>query len=191
MRRTLIAVGWVGLLVGCRGEPPPVEAPPREELFDPVRMRLHPVFTQVRDWSGDGNPDGFEVLVEMLDSFGDTTKAAGRVRFELYDYRPFNPDPRGDRLVAPYEGRLDTAEQQLAHWSRPSRAYTFQLAYPRVQASRSYVLLATFEQPDGKRFFDQIILEGRASRPPAATEEPRELPDANTDNPPQPRSNQP
>src|SRR5690554_6153710 len=71
-----LAVGI--LLAGCNpfdrgGEP----AGP--EMFDPAAMRIHPVFTQVKDWTGDGQPDGIEALVELTDQFGDPTKGSGKV----------------------------------------------------------------------------------------------------------------
>lgn len=135
-------------------------------MFQPVRVRLHPVFTQVRDWTGDGRPDGIEVLIELLDQFGDTTKAAGDVRFELHAFREFSPDPRGERIVSPFEGQLMTVEQQRARWSRPSRAYQFQLAWSGIRSETTYVLTTTFETTGGQRLFDQLLIEGRRSATP-------------------------
>jgi hypothetical protein len=161
---------------GGRGEPLPAAGGrgPGEEMFTPVKMRLHPVFTQVRDWDGDGKPDGIEALVELQDRFGDTLKAAGVVRFELYAYRQFAPDPRGERLTGPFTGRLDTVAEQAAHWSRPERAYLFQLAFPKAREESSYVVEAVFERPGGGRLFDRIVLEGRPKEPrqPRSTTQP-------------------
>ncbi len=121
-------------------------------------MRVQPVFSQVRDWTGDGVPDGIEAVVEMQDQFGDPTKASGRIIFELYDYRPYNPDPRGQRVVAPWEGRLDSIEDQRARWNRVNRAYIFQLAFDKIRPDQPYVLTAMFELYGGGRFFDRLIL---------------------------------
>lgn len=165
-----------------------------QALFGPVSMRLHPVFTQVRDWNGDNDPDGVEALVELQDQFGDPTKASGVVVFELYEFKPMNPDPRGMRLVGPWEGRLDSIEDQRQHWSRTSRTYTFQLAYPKISASKSYVLTASFEMIGGGRYFNRMILEGvaaqRSTEPttkPTATQESTNVPS----NQPPARSNTP
>lgn len=160
MARSLLplSLALVLVLVGCRRDTPPPDDR-REGIFMPVRMRLHPVFTQLRDWSDDGVIDGVETLIEFTDRFGDTTKAAGIVRFELFAYRPFDPDPRGQRLFPPFEGRLLTFEQQQAHWSRPGRAYLFQLAAPRLDPRQAYVLAATFDQNGGGRFFDRLVIE--------------------------------
>jgi len=183
-------------LSGCRPATHPAARTPDEALlFGPRGMRVHPIFSQVKDWTGDGKPDGVEALLEFEDAFGDPTKAAGTVVFELFDYRPYNPDPRGDRLASAWIGSLRTLDEQRARWNRTSRTYAFQLQYPEVRFERNYVLTAAFDRgpvragagpggapaPDtpgtsddardtsGKRvgrFFDQIVLEAQRPRPP-------------------------
>jgi hypothetical protein len=162
------------LLVGCQSSKPSARDQTDVALFGPAAMRIHPIFTQIKDWTGDDKPDGVEALVELQDQFGDPTKASGRVIFELYEYRPYDPDPRGQRVVNPWIGDLSTLEAQRDRWNRPSRTYSFQLAYDQVRADRPYVLTATFELSGGGRFFDRMILEPRERRGagPAATESP-------------------
>ena len=150
--------------------------PPEASVLGPASMRIHPIFTQPRDWTGDAQPDGIEALVEFQDQFGDPTKASGRIYFELFEYRPGSPDPRGERLVNPWAASLDTAEDQRQHWDRTSRAYIFLLAYPSINPAQPYVLTATFERIGGGRFFDRVILEPHrqeprrdAAQPPAAS----------------------
>ncbi len=133
-------------------------------MFSPVSMRIHPIFTQVKDWTGDNRPDGIEALLEFTDQFNDPTKTVGTVIFELYSYRPYHADPRGDRLVNPWIGSLDTLAEQQARWNRTSRTYTFQLAYPQIRTDQNYVLTATFDTGK-RRFFDQIILEAQPKEP--------------------------
>ena len=76
---------------GCSS---PAVPPPRtaeeNQLFGPVSMKLD-TFSKVKDWDADGIPNGIEALVEFDDRFGDRTKAAGVIVFELYDYRPYWP----------------------------------------------------------------------------------------------------
>lgn len=138
-------------------------------LFGPTGMRIQPVFTQVRDWTDDGKPDGIEVVLGIQDQFGDPTKASGRIIFELYTYRAYNPDPRGTRVVAPWEGRLDSIEDQRARWNRVNRAYIFQLAYDDIRPGESYVLTSMFELTGGGRFFDRLIIEGEKAEPKTST----------------------
>ena len=179
------------LNAGCQGEAPPFPRSDTDaQLFGPVAMRLHPIFTQVKDWSGDDKPDGIEALVELQDQFGDPTKASGRVIFELYEYRPHSPERRGERLLNPWIGDLETLDDQRDRWNRTSRTYGFQLTYPDVQPTRSYVLTAQFELSNGGRFFDRIILEGRRPRAPDVTA-PTTAPAAPPDALPQPPANAP
>jgi hypothetical protein len=148
-------------IAGCGSSPaPPVPRSSADAaLFAPVSMRIHPIFTQVKDWSGDGRPDGVEALLEFQDQFGDPTKAAGTAVFELYNYRKGDVDPRGERVCNPWVGSLQTLDEQQARWNRTSRTYFFQLEYPAIRADHSYVLTATFDT-GATRFFDQIVIQG-------------------------------
>ncbi|WP_428937655.1 hypothetical protein [Fontivita pretiosa] len=154
-----IVAALLVLISGCQMQLPYPRDATDAALFGPVAMRIHPIFTQIKDWTGDDRPDGIEALIELQDQFGDPTKASGRVIFELYEYRPYDPDIRGRRLVNPWIGDLSTLESQRQRWNRTSRTYGFQLAYDGIRPDRPYVLTATFELNAGGRFFDRIILE--------------------------------
>ena len=150
------------VLSGCQaGDAPLARSEADVRLFGPVAMRLHPIFTQVKDWTGDGRADGIEALIELQDQFGDPTKASGRVVFELYDYQALNPERRGERVVNPWIGYLETLDEQRDRWNRTSRTYSFQLQYDQIRPNNTYVLTAQFQLSGGQRFFDRIILEGR------------------------------
>ena len=172
MPRILPCILMMVLLVAGCGSQPRWQRDQNATMFAPTAMRLHPVFTQVRDWTGDGNPDGIDTLLEFQDLFGDPTKASGNVVFELYRYRPGFPDPRGERVVPPFAASIDDPAEQRDRWSRTSRGYSFQLAYPEVNSNGTYVLTAVFEVTGGGRFEDRIILEPRKLRnapmPPAS-----------------------
>ena len=151
-------------------------------------MRMHPIFTQVKDWTGDGRPDGIEALVELQDQFGDPTKASGRLVFELYEYRPYNPDPRGERLAIRGSGELATLDDQARALEPHEPHVRLPARLPRVRPDAAYVLTATFELSGGGRFFDQIILEPRKERSatPARTR-PSRRPDPQCREPTGPR----
>ena len=158
MRWIAFSLLLIPLFTGCSSKP--VERDNAEiVMFGPAKMRLHPIFTQVKDWNNDGNPDGIEAELEFQDQFGDPTKAAGKVMFELFSYHQ-GPDPRGERLVNPWVGSLLSLQQQYEHWNRTSRTYSFQLAMPAISTKQSYVLTAMFEHSDGRRFFSRLILKG-------------------------------
>jgi hypothetical protein len=152
----LACLGW-----GCESSPTIA----REEAFGPAKVRLHPTFTQVKDWTGDGKPDGLEAVVELLDSFGEPTRGSGSFLFELSEYRPLEPQPAGGRLAEPWNFKLDTREQQQARWNPALRAYTFQLPMATMPVAPAYVLDLTYEslagttRPSGGRLFDRLVIE--------------------------------
>jgi hypothetical protein len=170
LERPAVALLMLIALAGCESGTAVSRDQPDALLFGPAAMRIHPIFTQIKDWTGDDRPDGIEALIELQDQFGDPTKASGRVVFELFEYRPYEPDPRGQRLVNPWIGELGTLQAQQQRWNRTSRTYGFQLATDQIREDRTYVLTATFELSSGGRFFDRIILEPREQ--PSASESP-------------------
>jgi hypothetical protein len=177
MHRWFIALVSILLLAGCESTAPHERDATDEQLFGPAAMRIHPIFTQVKDWTGDGVPDGIEALIEFQDQFGDPTKASGRVTFELYEYRKHDPDPRGERLVNPWIGDLSSLDAQRERWNRTSRTYSFQLEWDQIKEDASYVLTAEFQLNNGGRFFDQIVLEGKQPEPTSApTSQPSTAP---------------
>jgi hypothetical protein len=157
----LMLILSLAILAGCEaGTGPQTWGQTAAVMFGPAAMRIHPIFTRVKDWTGDNSPDGIEALIEFQDQFGDPTKASGTVRFELYAFRPYNPDPRGSRIIR-WTGSLQTLEQQRAQWNRTSRTYSFRLEHDRINPRDNYVLSAQFDLSDGGRFFDQIVLEAQ------------------------------
>ena len=158
----------IALVCGCGPDRPVARSGAAAELFAPVSMRIHPIFTDVKDFNGDGWPDGVEALLEFQDQFGDPTKAAGEVIFELFAFRPYHADPRGERVVNPWLASVNTLAEQKARWNRTSRTYSFQLEFPQVREEQSYVLTAAFDT-GRTRFFDRVVLQGsnRAPEPPA------------------------
>jgi hypothetical protein len=129
-------------------------------MFAPASIRIHPTFTQFKDWTGDGQPDGIEALVEVQDSFGEPTRAKGAVMFELDGYRPQNPEQRGYRVAGPWRMDVRTVAEQQEAWNRATRAYTFRLPMPVPAEHAQYVLSAQFDI-DGAphRLFDELVIE--------------------------------
>jgi hypothetical protein len=156
--RHILPLLTIALLAGCYQ--PTIDPPPGNDLtlFNATSMRIHPIFTQLKNWTGAEKPDGVEVLLEFQDQFGDPTKADGTILFELFEYRQANPEPRGQRLSNPWIGSIVTLDEQRSHWNRTSRTYTFQLAYPQADPYKNYVLTAVFRANSGGRFFDRIVL---------------------------------
>jgi hypothetical protein len=165
------AAGWfyrfiplllvVALSNGCGHDQTPIARDSTDAaLFGPSSMRLHPIFTQLKNWTGNPNPDGIEALVELQDQFGDPTKASGKIIFELYQFKKFDPQRKGTRLCNPWVGDLSTLAAQRDRWNRTSRTYGFQLAGP-VSLSQSYVLTAEFQMSNGGRLYDQLVIQSQ------------------------------
>jgi hypothetical protein len=149
------------LIAGCQGQPQPLARDATDSaLFGPATMRLHPIFTQVKDWTGDGVPDGIEALVELQDQFGDPTKASGHIILDLYEFKKYDPQRKG-LWLAEWQADLSTLASQRDYWNRTSRTYGLQLAFPQIQLDKNYVLTAEFQLNNGSRLFDQLVIEAQ------------------------------
>jgi hypothetical protein len=133
------------------------------QLLLPTRIEILP-FTKPKSWDNDPIPDGIEVVLRPLDTFGDQTKAVGQYRFELYVFQNANSNPRGKRIGF-WEEDLSTKASQYKHWDRITRTYRFRLAWTeeKVKPGR-YVLDVTYTPPTGDRLKDTFILEARIPR---------------------------
>jgi hypothetical protein len=152
----LLLLPALWLVSGCCPTLAP-RTPAEEAMFGPARFRIHPAFTQIKNWSHGPKLDGVDAVVEFQDTFGEPTRATGTLRFELYTIRPSEPDHRGVR-IASWSGALATRDDQIAHWDAATRGYNFQLAFDKIQKDHAYVLTAQFNR-NGTRLFDQLILE--------------------------------
>ena len=130
------------------------------DLFVPTAMRIHPIFTQVADLTGEGQPNGIEAQLEFTDQFGDPTKAAGQVLFEVYAYQK-QPPYTGREAARPYVASLATVADERERWNKTLRTYRFPLAVPALAPGQDYVVRATFEQVGGGRLFDKLTVTGR------------------------------
>ena len=165
--RWSLGLAIVCVFAGGCAAPPPTRPDEASRLFAVVSMQLD-TFSKLKSWINGTAPDGVEGVVEFDDAFGDRTKAAGTILFELYDYRAGWPDPRGARVVNPFSASLMTFDEQRAHWDRASGAYIFRLACGQLAWANSYVLSATYEPPAGSgaggRLFSQIVIPARKIR---------------------------
>ena len=130
----------------------PVPAPVNLTL--PKTITIHE-FTNTRTFDEAGGVLGIDARVEALDSFGDTTKAFGDFRFELYKYKPDAPDPRGVRVMVWEEKLMDPKENRI-HWDEINRAYQFKLECDNgLPVGDKFVLVVTFSSPFTERIFSK------------------------------------
>jgi hypothetical protein len=153
------SVCLLALAAGCGPTAPPRSAD-EQAMFGAVAFRIHPTFTQIKDWSGRKKPDGIEAIIEFDDQFGEPTRAAGTIRLELYHFQEDDPDHRGHRLAI-WSATLGNHDDQVGHWDPAARGYAFQLVFPQIRLDHAYVLTAQFDR-NHTRLFDQLILEPSA-----------------------------
>jgi len=122
----------------------------------PKKISLH-YFTGTRKFGPTGGINGIEARVEAIDYFGDTTKAFGTFRFEMYQFRPHQADPRG-KQISQWAVALTDLETNLQYWDSISRTYKFPLAWDQpIPVGNKFVLRVVFTGGDGRRLDDQRV----------------------------------
>lgn len=148
-----IGLALAALLCGCRTPVGGIVPQPIDMLL-PKEISIHP-FTGTRVFDEQGGIKGMDVRIEAKDSFGDATKAFGQFRFEMYDFRPQNPDPKG-AMLASWDVNLIEPKDNLVHWDNITRTYQFKLQWAKPMAvGRWFVLVAVFSSPYHERLFAQ------------------------------------
>jgi hypothetical protein len=123
-------------------------------LLMPTKIKIHS-FTKVKPLFGGGIPNGVEVWLEPLDRFGDVVKIVGELHFELYSYKSGSADHKGEQLEF-WQVRIATPAEQQRHWDRVARMYRFPLAWDYAPPpGKKYILLATYQLPNGERLTDE------------------------------------
>lgn len=136
------------------------------ELLMPQRVELVEAFTQFKSFDGDNVPDGIEVLLHALDSFGDPVKIAGTVRLELYTYNQAAGERAGERICEPWNVTLATRSDQKKYWNIVTGMYEVPLEFPAGlplekfgKPGSKFVLEATYTTPLGTHMTDECVLE--------------------------------
>ncbi len=150
---------------GDRGKVAPIaDGPTAEQLvsyYSPSRIEILP-HSRPRSFDEDLIPDGLKVWLRPLDSAGDSVKAYGVYRFELYHYRPATTDRRGELIQQWTQPILDPSAQQR-YWNKFANACEFHLSWEGapLPTDRKYILKAIFEAPSSNRLFDEHEFEFR------------------------------
>lgn len=133
-------------------------------LLMPAKIEILP-FTKPKSWDKDYIPDGIEVYLRPLDSFGDQTKAIGDFRFELYTFRKASDDNRGERIGF-WEVNLNAKKAQVLHWDKITRTYRFRLGWTADKEIKpgKYILEVTYTSPWKDRLTTQYVMDARVPR---------------------------
>jgi len=134
--------------------PPERQAVPAPvNLLLPKGIRIHP-FTATRSFDEAGTK-GINVRIEVLDHFGDSAKAFGNFRFELYEYISGGAKTKGRRINV-WVVELMDPKKNLLHWDSITRAYEFKLELEKtIPPGRRLVVVAVFSSPFTERLFDE------------------------------------
>ena len=154
------------LSIGCESEvnqtsPAPLkEAPPRSvRAFAPVRIQII-ALSDITASNASLNEARVSAYVDLLDAYDSQLKAPGSFRFELYEYIQRSSDPKGTGLINWPGINLNHPETNDEYWQNDLRAYQFDLEvdyYP--SGVQTFVLVAIFTTPEGKRLTDEHILQ--------------------------------
>ena len=124
------------------------------DLLLPREIRIHP-FTGTRTFDKTGGIRGIDVRVEAIDAYGDTTKAFGDFRFELYTFTPNSEDNKGV-MLATWDVSLSQPRPNLIHWDKITRTYKFKLQWDQaIPVGQKFVLVAVLSSPYTPRLFAQ------------------------------------
>ena len=163
-----IVLLFVLLMTAAAGCVDPRRAITREAAFGPARLRINDTFTRLRDSNGDETPDQLEANIELIDAFGDATKGAGIMRFDLYDYAPEGTDFVGEPVGSTQTYDLSTGLEQSRYWQSVVRTYRFRLPW-QLAGDQRYVLSVVYEPGEAeretltdepRRLYDRIVVGG-------------------------------
>ena len=144
--------------VGAKGSSP--SAGPAKKVPYPVSLLLPKEiklasFTGTRTFDEAGGIRGLDVRIKAVDAYGDPTKAFGEFRFELYQFRPNNKDPKGP-LLGRWRVDLNDPKVNVRHWDNIPPRYKFRLKWNRpIPVGKRFVLVAVFTSPFTVRMFDE------------------------------------
>jgi|ETNmetMinimDraft_26_1059896.scaffolds.fasta_scaffold08373_3 hypothetical protein len=161
--------GTVGKWFGKSKPRQPTSAPaPRRHARTPVpdpinrllpkTINIHP-FTGTRTFDKADRIKGVDVRIEVLNHFGEPTKAFGDFRFEIYRFRDNSLEPK-DKLMDVWEiePSMLKPRNNLRHWNRSQQMYEFKLQWDtHMPEGRKFVLAVVFTSPFTKRMTVQRV----------------------------------
>ena len=135
-------------------------APPRQHVPHPIDLLLPKEisigsFTGTRTFDAAGGVRGIDVRVHAKDHYGTVTKAFGVFRFELYAFRPNNPNPKG-ALLNRWRVDLSDPKVNVRHWEDIPPCYKFRLKWSHaIPVGHQFVLITVFTSPFTERIIDE------------------------------------
>jgi len=153
--RLLPVIALVLVLGGCASSSVDMSEPTTRHalrLLMPTQIIVEP-FTRLKSFDDDALPDGLQVVIRPIDSFGDPVKIAGTIMVELYKVRPASGESAGEK-VEQWNLRLATDRDQRRYWNRVTQMYEIPLMFrPEMLAgavSDKYLVRVTYNTPLGE-----------------------------------------
>jgi hypothetical protein len=123
-------------------------------LVMPTKIELQHYLTKPLDFDGTGDADGLEVILSVLDSFGDPVKCTGTFHFDLHTLRMASADKLGAQ-IAHWPVTIDSDKTLVEYWDRYARCYRFplKLRSGKLPPGR-YILNARLITPTNEKLYD-------------------------------------
>ena len=104
---------------------------------------------------------GIDAFIQTLDPWGDTTKAYGNFRIELYTFQEFHHERKG-APVEMWDIRLGKPKNNQKYWDHHSKSYHFSLGMVnKVSAGRRMILKIYYNDEYTKRLtVENMIISG-------------------------------
>lgn len=129
-------------------------------LLMPAEVNIVDPFTRFCSFDNNSRPDGIELLLQPVNSFGDPVNIAGTVIVELYAFGQASGDNKGAKLEQ-WDIALMSERDQRMYWNRTTSMYEFQLQFNQAALSpnHKYVLQVTYNTPLKEHMLDEYVLE--------------------------------
>lgn len=185
LRRPLIPLGCSAALaiaaLGCAPKNKAIDEPAKQEmlrLLMPSKIKIVEPFTRVRSFDADSTPDGIEVLIQAVNSMGNSgLMVVGNMQIELYEHVSGSADQKGKRLEH-WNIDISRPDDQKKYWNDLTQMYEFRLGVnPAVlPAAERFVLAATYNSPLGEHLTDEINIQRPPGLKPAELKQSALLP---------------
>lgn len=174
MRRVIAIVAVVGAAVlgqsGCTSTKVDLADPATRQMLSllmPSQIIVEP-FTGLKSFDDDDVPDGIEVVMRPVDTFGDPVKIAGHLVIEVYQCRPASGERQG-RKIEQWDLELASTRDQHKYWNRVTQMYEMPLTLGpealALGAKDRFVIGITYTTPLGEHMIAEYVIE-----PPLRTE---------------------
>ena len=160
MRVALVAI--MAVVVGCSSQTVNVDDPATRQMLSllmPAKIIVEP-FSGLKSFDDDDVPDGLEVVLRPVDSFGDPVKVAGVFRISLAHFRPASGLNQGDPIEQ-WDVAISTVGDQQAYWNRFTQMYEIplELDLGTVAPDDRYVIEVTYNTPLGEHMITEYEFE--------------------------------